>query len=76
MLTKLSASGRINVPKALRERLGMRPGDLLEVHAEGDRLILAKVRGSDPAARVYGILDIAGDSDAAIRELRGEPDAL
>jgi AbrB family looped-hinge helix DNA binding protein len=33
MKTKIDAAGRIVVPKPLRESLGLRPGQSLEIHA-------------------------------------------
>jgi AbrB family looped-hinge helix DNA binding protein len=76
MQTKVTDKGQITVPKALRERLGIRPGDRLDVREEEGRLIIVKAPLEDPVASVYGILDIGGDTEAAIRALRGAPDAV
>jgi AbrB family looped-hinge helix DNA binding protein len=76
METKVTDKGQITVPKTLRERLGIRPGDRLEVREEEGRLIIVKAPLKDPVASVYGILGTGGDTEAAIRALRGAPDAV
>ncbi len=76
MRTKVSEKGQITVPKQLRERLGIRPGDELEVVDEGGRLVLSKATDEDPVAAVYGILGIDLDTDAIIEEMRGPVDAV
>jgi AbrB family looped-hinge helix DNA binding protein len=40
MVTKLSTKGQVVLPSAIRRRLGLRPGDPLDVKAEGDRIVL------------------------------------
>ncbi len=43
---RLSSKAQIVIPAAIRRRLGLRPGDLLEVDQEGDHIVLRKVRES------------------------------
>jgi AbrB family looped-hinge helix DNA binding protein len=76
MRTKVSEKGQITVPKQLRERLGIRPGDELEVVDEGGKIVLTKAATDDPVAAVYGILGTNLDTDAIIEELRGPVDAV
>ena len=71
MRTRVSEKGQITVPKPLRERLGIRPGDELEVVADGGRLLMTKAVPSDPVASVYGVLGEGLDTDAVVEELRG-----
>ena len=40
MVTKISTKGQVVLPSALRRRLGLQPGDPLEVKAEGNRIVL------------------------------------
>jgi AbrB family looped-hinge helix DNA binding protein len=76
MRSTVSEKGQITVPKPLRERLGIRAGDLLDVSEEDGRLILRKAIASDPVAAVYGILGGGEPTDERLRALRGTPDAL
>jgi antitoxin PrlF len=75
MKTTVSEKGQITIPKAVRTRLGIRPGQVLDVHDEGGRLIASKVMGTDPVQRVYGILKLGTSSDRALEDLRGRADA-
>lgn len=78
MLSTVSEKGQITVPKLLRERLGIRPGDQLEILEEGGRLVVTKTMlgGGDPVDAVYGMLGSDSSTDEMIRALRGQPDAL
>lgn len=40
METKVSSKGQVVLPSPLRQRLGLRPGDLLDVRVEGDAIVL------------------------------------
>ena len=76
MRSTVSEKGQITVPKRLRERLGIRAGDQLDLTEEDGRLILRKAIASDPVAAAYGILDTRESTDERIRALRGTPDAV
>ncbi len=76
MRTKVSEKGQITVPKHLRDRLGIRPGDELDVIDDGGRLVLSRAMPDDPVAAVYGILDTGRSTDEIIEELRGPVDAV
>jgi len=40
METKISTKGQVVLPSRLRERLGLRPGDALDVKLEGGAIVL------------------------------------
>ena len=42
MIRKVDTLGRIVIPVALRERLDVKSGDLVEMTMEGDRLVMRK----------------------------------
>ena len=69
---KVAERGQVVIPKALRDRLGVRPGTVLEFSEERGRLIAVKAETLSPARRVYGRLGRNFDTDAFIAELRGK----
>lgn len=71
----VSEKGQVTIPKALRERLGIRAGTELDFEEERGRLVARKVVAEDPVDAVYGILELEGSVDEFIREIRGDPDA-
>ena len=76
MKTVVSEKGRITIPKAVRDRLGIRPGHVLDVTVEGGRLVARKLVPQDAIERVYGIVKLAGGTDRVIEELRGRPETV
>ena len=40
--SKITAQGQISVPAAVRRKLGLRPGSILEWHEEGERVVVCR----------------------------------
>ena len=76
MKATVSEKGQVTVPKPLRDRLDIRPGDQLEFTEDAGRLIASKALRGDTVASVYGALKTPRSTDELIRELRGDPDAV
>ena len=76
MKTIVSEKGQITIPKTLRERLGIRPGQVLDFNEEGGRLVATKTVPQDPVESVYGILSSGQPTDKVIKTLRGQADAV
>jgi AbrB family looped-hinge helix DNA binding protein len=74
MTSRLSERGQVVIPKPLRKRLGLRPGQLLDFVEDGGRLVVTKVGSEDPVEKVYGVLRLRRSTDAFIEALRGKPD--
>jgi len=70
MKAVVSEKGQVTIPKALRDRLGIRPGEVLDVEAERGRLVARKQVTENPVDAVYGILDVEGSTDQRLAELR------
>ena len=76
MRTTVSEKGQVTIPKPLRDRLGIRPSQVLDVQEEQGRLVATKVSPKDPAESVYGILKLGRSTDDLITSLRGKADAV
>lgn len=72
MKTIVSEKGQITIPKPLRDRLGIRPGQVLDFAEERGRLVATKAVPENPVGAVYGILRLNRRTDEVIRTLRGE----
>jgi looped-hinge helix DNA binding domain, AbrB family len=76
MKATVSEKGQVTIPKKLRERLGVKAGDVLEFEEEAGRLVARKALPVDPIEAVRGILDDPRPVDELMIELRGELDGL
>ena len=52
METKISTKGQVVLPRPVREKLGLRPGDALDVRMDGDAIILRPRRGRRRKAKI------------------------
>ena len=75
MKTTISEKGQITVPKVLRDRLGIKQGQVLELQEESGRIVITKADETDPVERLYGILPADPTTDDFIASVRGDPDA-
>ncbi len=76
MKATVSQKGQVTIPKPLRERLGIRPGSILDFRDEQGRLVAIKVTAQDPVETVYGVLKLNRSTDELIASLRGKADAV
>lgn len=74
MKTTVSEKGQVTIPKAIRDRLGIRAGAVLEMREEGGRIVATKRVAEDAAASAFGILKLGRSTDRLIEELRGKAD--
>ncbi|WP_054841915.1 AbrB/MazE/SpoVT family DNA-binding domain-containing protein [Vulcanisaeta distributa] len=51
-LVKVTRNFQVTIPAGIRERLGIKVGDLLSVEVDGDRIILRKVVQEIPMIRL------------------------
>ena len=72
MKSRVAERGQVVIPKPLRDRLGVRPGTVLEFMEERGRLIAVKADGHNPTRRVWGCLGKNFDTDTFISEIRGK----
>lgn len=71
MNAKVSEKGQVTIPKALRTKLGIRPGSVLQFEEDRGRLIARKASQRDVFDEVYGTLKMEESVDAFIERIRG-----
>jgi len=76
MASTVTTKGQVTIPKAMRDRLGVSPGDQVEFRLEPDcRVVLVKSDGTRPKSRFDAIRGIAGPgptTDEIMTLLRGD----
>lgn len=72
MPTRVTSKGQVTVPKRVRDRMGLRPGDTVDfVEKEGEFHLEKTPRGAFGAFRGH-LGDLAGkDPDDLVERLRG-----
>ena len=73
MKAKVAERGQVTIPKILRERLGIRPGTVLEFKEDQGKLVAVKAKAMDTIDQFYGKLGSGRRTDDVMRELRGNP---
>jgi AbrB family looped-hinge helix DNA binding protein len=71
MKSVVSEKGQVTIPKALRERLGIKAGQVLDFREKEGSLVARKLKEEDPVKSVYGILKTKRRTDQIIETLRG-----
>jgi len=72
MNATVSEKGQVTIPKKMREKLGLKPGQVLEFEARGGMLIARKTSASMQIDQVIGILQgRIKNVDDYIDEIRG-----
>jgi len=74
-VAKVTSKGQITVPKAVRQRLGLVPGDEIEfIDAAGQMVIRRREEGSRFQKYRGYLRELRGQNpDTLVTELRGEP---
>ncbi|AEH44601.1 transcriptional regulator, AbrB family [Thermodesulfatator indicus DSM 15286] len=70
MRVKVAERGQVTIPKVLRERLGIRPGTILEFREKNGYLIATKIEPLDPVDRAYGKFGRGRRTDEIMKQLR------
>jgi AbrB family looped-hinge helix DNA binding protein len=71
MKTTVSEKGQVTIPKPLRDRLGLRPGTILDFEESDGRLIGRRLVRADHLDDLVGVLDLPGGVDAFLDDTRG-----
>ncbi len=72
MKATIGERGQVTIPKAIRDRLGLSSGMVLEIHEENGVIMAEKVSAEDPVSKVRGCLKLDKSTDEILAELRGD----
>jgi AbrB family looped-hinge helix DNA binding protein len=77
----IDKAGRVVIPKPLREKLHLEPGDSLEMESTGQQITLRPVRGTGPLTKEDGVWVFysgqslsASATDQILEQIREERD--
>lgn len=70
MTSKVGQKGQVVIPKAIRDRVQLQPGDEVEVGVQDDRIIITASR---PAARLGGRFARSGMARRLLQDRANEP---
>jgi len=77
----MDKAGRVVIPKPLREKLQLEPGDALEAESLGEQITLRPVRGTGPLIKEHGVWVFrtgkpmpAATTDELLQRIREERD--
>lgn len=68
---RITVKGQVTIPKAIRERYGLRPGSQVRFVEKDRRVVLEKDAGGDVWEKYRGFLKINKSTNEIFRELRG-----
>lgn len=66
----MSSQGQVTIPKAIREELGLEPGDVLEFEVQGDHFIGRKKQPKRVWAHLIGVFEDGRTTDEILKEIR------
>ncbi len=70
-IIKTLAKGQVVIPKAIRQRLGIKPGSRLLIQLKGEGVVL-KPLPDDPIHALHGVLKQGGPSTGELLKWRRE----
>ena len=77
-MPSISTKGQVTIPKKIREKLGIKAGDIIEFIEENGLVYLQRKRSIEKEENKFrqfkGIIKSSITSDQFIKELRGEID--
>lgn len=68
---KITVKGQVTIPKSIRDRFGLRPGNRVRFVEKDHRVVLEKENVGDVWDKYYGFLKINKNTNEIFRELRG-----
>jgi antitoxin PrlF len=78
MATTMTIKGQVTIPKSVRDEVGMKPGDKLDVRTAADGSVIIEKPQSDYKARLYALakrrlIRDGMTTDEFMKMMRGDP---
>jgi antitoxin PrlF len=74
MKSRVTERGQVTIPKRIRDRLGIRAGQVIEFEEDRGRVVLTKLAARDVTDALFGILSAGQSTDELVDQLRGRAD--
>ncbi len=71
MTSRVTEKGQVTIPKELRSRFGIRPGEEMTFREEDGHIVLEKAPHPHRFDDLYGIVKLDKSTDELIDEMRG-----
>lgn len=71
-MTRVTRKGQVTIPKAIRDELGLNPGDEIEFEKTEEGYLLKKEADENRFEKWRGIADTDSTVEERMRELRGD----
>jgi antitoxin PrlF len=71
MKAVVAERGQVTIPKVLRQKMGIKPGTVLEFYIQESTLVAVKLEQQDSIDKVYGCLKQNINTNQIINGLRG-----
>lgn len=68
MQTRLDKFGRVIIPKSVRQKLGLKPGEILELEEEGEKIVIKPSHKKGSLVLKDGVLVFTGKAEAELLE--------
>ena len=69
---KVTSKGQVTIPKDVRKKMGINPGDYLEIKEAKEGYIIKKKIDKEKLEKYVGILSKENKSHQLLEELRGD----
>ncbi len=70
MKSVVSEKGQVTIPSALRKRMGITPGVVLDFEEVNGQLVATKSNVQDNVSAIYGVISLGMPTDSFIAEAR------
>jgi AbrB family looped-hinge helix DNA binding protein len=71
-MPRMTSKGQVTIPRNIRERFGLLPGQMIEFVVEGDAVVVRRATNHEHLLRWIGTVSTEVPVDEFMDELRGE----